>query len=255
MKDKLTFDNNVENYDRWRPRYCDKLFNEIIDYAKINSTSNVIEVGCGTGQATEAFLKSGCNLHAVECGKNLAKYTKLKYASYSNFTIHNVAFEDYDIKPNSVNLVYSATAFHWIDEYIGYRKIYNSLIKGGTIALFWNKPFVNKKDDPLHVRIQEIYKKYRPTDKEPKEDDQEVFDKRKETILKYGFSDLQFNLFHQIRIFNADDYIALLNTYSDHAAMLGDNKEKFEKEIKDAINEYDGIIKIYDTIDLYMAKK
>lgn len=254
-KDKLIFDKNVESYDKYRPRYCQELYDKIISYSNINRSSKVVEVGCGTGQATEAFLKTGCSLCAVEPGENLSKYTQYKYRNYCNLSVENIKFEDYSIEANSIDLIYSATAFHWIDECIGYKKAYDSLKEGGIIALFWNRPFVNKKDDPLHVRIQEIYKKYGETYEEPVEANESTYTVRKNTILKYGFKDCKFYLFHNIRVFNADEYIELLNTYSDHSASLGENKMLFEKEVKDAICAYGGKIKLYDTIDLYMGQK
>lgn len=41
----------------------------------------------------------------------------------------------------SLNIRYSATAFHWIPEEIGYPKVIQMLKPHGTLALFWNKPF------------------------------------------------------------------------------------------------------------------
>jgi uncharacterized protein YeaO (DUF488 family) len=53
---RKSFDSEVANYDKWRPRYCNELFNDIIEYSKLGSQKECIEVGCGTGQATEPIL-------------------------------------------------------------------------------------------------------------------------------------------------------------------------------------------------------
>lgn len=134
-------------------------------------------------------------------GDKLATYSIDKFSSYNNFNIENVSFEGYKCDPNSINLVYSATAFHWLPEKIGYSKVFDLLKSSGVIALFWNRPFVGREDDPLYKEIQSIYNKYRPSNKVLIEDDQEIYNKRIDTIKKYGFIEVEFKLFHQTRRF------------------------------------------------------
>ena len=47
----------------------------------------------------------------------------------------------------------------------------------------------------------------------------------------------------------------MLNTYSDHRAMPDDVRTRFECEIRAAIEKAGGFLKVYDTIDLYLAQK
>lgn len=72
---------------------------------------------------------------------------------------------------------------------------------------------------------------------------------------QYGFTDIQYALFYRTRTFCADEYTALLGTYSDHIAMEENVREVFFSKIKDVINHYGGSITIYDTMDLQLAKK
>lgn len=48
---------------------------------------------------------------------------------------------------------------------------------------------------------------------------------------------------------------SLLNTYSDHRALPVEVKNNFEIDMKNAIDEVGIKINIYDTIDLYLARK
>lgn len=105
---------------------------------------SLLEVGCGTGQATEPFLKTKCKVTAVELGENLASYTREKFKIYKNFNVIRSAFEDYDCDDNQFDMLYSATAFHWIPDEIGYKKAYRIIRSGGTLALFWNRPSPNE---------------------------------------------------------------------------------------------------------------
>ena len=150
MDERFTFNEDVKNYDKWRPTYCKELFNDIIQYSELNQNKKAVEVGIGTGQATLPFLMTGCYVTAIELGKNLSEYSKEKFKEYINFSIYNTSFEDFEDNDNSVDILYSATAFHWIPEDISYPKALRLLKNGGTLALFWNKPFPSQKDDLLH---------------------------------------------------------------------------------------------------------
>lgn len=257
MEEKLLFDEVVLNYEKRRPNYGTQLFTDIINYAGINDSKSIIEVGCGTGQATEPFLKAKCKVKAVEVGKNLAEFTKQKYKDYDNFEVINLAFEDYLCDFNSVDMLFSATAFHWIPAEIGYKKAYDILKNGGTIALFWNKPSVNRPGNVLHQKIQDIYDTYLPEWKYKRSnpDDTSRYISIQNTISSYGFTDIQFKLYYNTRILNSEEYIELLNTYSDHRALDEKIRIPFFEAIKAVIEEFDNNLTIYDTVDLYLAKK
>lgn len=48
MDFRKTFDTIPEKFDKWRSRYCDELFADVIDYAKIDASKSVLEIGPGT---------------------------------------------------------------------------------------------------------------------------------------------------------------------------------------------------------------
>lgn len=49
---ETTFNSVYSKYDRWRLTYVKELYDDIFDVKEINPSSNVLEVGIGTGQAT-----------------------------------------------------------------------------------------------------------------------------------------------------------------------------------------------------------
>jgi SAM-dependent methyltransferase len=256
MERKLTFNEDAANYDRWRPCYCEELFAEIIRYARPDAGKVAVEMGCGTGQATEPILKTGCTVTAVEYGENLAAFALEKFSGYENFRVQIAAFEDFACESGSLDLLYSATAFHWVPEEIGYPKAYDLLKPGGTLALFWNAPFCARPDGPAHREIQAAYaRRGEPSAESRPEDDLQLRRVRADTILKYGFVALRTHIFKRTRVFDADGYICLLNTYSDHRVRPEREKSELEADIKAAVNRFGGVLKIYDTMDLYLARK
>lgn len=255
MELKLKFNEDANNYDVFRPRYCEKLFEDIFHYSKLNGSFKVLEVGIGTGQATTPFLKLGCSVTAIELGDKLAAFSKSKFAKYNNFIIHNIEFENYIHKSNYMDLIYSATAFHWIPEEKGYKKTYESLKSDGTLALFWNSSISGVEGSDIYNEIQKVYKEHGFSSLPTSVDIKNKYIKRKKTFEKYGFVDVEVKIYNEVRELNSREYICLLNTYSDHRSLLEDIKEKFEKDIIIAINKYGGKVKIYDTIDLYLGRK
>jgi len=254
MELRLAFNEDAANYDRWRPNYVPELFRQIIDYSHLNGTGEVLEIGIGTGQATLPILRTGCHVTAIEIGEKLADYTRRKFGEFSNLNVVHGEFESFNVQSGTYDLILSATAFHWIPEETGYPKVFDLLKKSGTLALFWNHPHVNRQDDELHAKIRKIYQKYRPSDKDPGEFNESHCQKIVDKLSYYGFKNITSKLFYQTRTLLAQDYIALLNTYSDHRTLQESTKSSLEQEILSAIDQFGGKLNIYDTIDLYLAQ-
>ncbi|ADK16281.1 MULTISPECIES: class I SAM-dependent methyltransferase [Clostridium] len=252
---RLKFNEDEYNYDKYRPTYPEELFSDIINYSRISSGYEALEIGIGTGQATLPILQSGCRVTAIELGNNLTRYVKNKFKNYMNFNVINADFIEYTIKTEAFNLVYCATAFHWIPLEQGYVKVRNILKDDGTIALFWNHPFPNRQDDISNIVNRKIYNKYRPSDKEVREFNESDCQRRINELERFGFKDIIYRLYHRKRTLTSNGYIHLLNTYSDHRVLPVEVKNNFEMDMKNAIDEIGGKINIYDTIDLYLAKK
>ena len=70
MEFRRIFDTIPEQFDKYRPRYSAELFADLIAYAGISPEKSVLELGPGTGQATEPILDTGCDYHAIEIGDN-----------------------------------------------------------------------------------------------------------------------------------------------------------------------------------------
>lgn len=250
-----TFNTVYEQYEKWRPTYVEALYDDIHRYKSLNASSKLVEVGIGTGQATTPFLRKGYQITAVEYGAELAKYVSEKYGDFDNFKVVNNKFEDYPYEKDSVDLIYSASAFHWIPEEIGYSKVYEMLNSGGVFARFANHPYKDKSRDGMHEALDKVYQKYMPRTLIPHEYSMEDAKERAEIALKYGFVDIEYKLYHRTRDFTSDEYIQLLGTYSDHIAIEEERRKKFFGEIKEAIDQLGGTITIFDTISLQLARK
>lgn len=248
---RTTFNEDAFNYDQYRPCYCPPLFEAI--FKRISkSPCTVLEIGIGTGQATKPFLDAHCDVTAVELGDELTKFVRQKYQSYSNFNVFCSSFEEFDAKEESFDLIYSATAFHWIDEKVGYPKCLKLLKPNGIAAFFWNIPTAAQDDPDLFEAIQAIYQKYRPNPKPPTQTLHYLATEK--ALHHYGFKAVEVKIFQSQRILSASQYLALLNTYSDHRSLSSEIKIPFERDLK-ALIESAGTVTITDTMELYMGNK
>ena len=255
-----TFNNVAEQYEKYRPGYADDLYKAIFEYCPIKADSNVVEIGIGAGQATLPVLKTGCRLTAVEPGERFSQLCREKFNGYPTFSVINEKFEDAVFDENTVDMVFSASAFHWIPEEIGYKKVFEMLKSGGIFARFANHPFRDKGNPELSEEIDEQYRKYYSvyhgrTHCPPAEYTEKDAEQRSIIAEKYGFTDIQHHMFYRIRTFTAEEYIKLLGTYSDHIVISEPIRSEFFSKIYEAIERYGGRINIYDTMDLQLARK
>lgn len=111
---RATFNNEAELYYAVRPRYPEKLFDALVENAELQEGAKLLEIGPGTGQATEPLAKRRYDITAIELGTDLAEVARKTLGKYKNVDIITGAFEDVELLPQSFDLVYAATAFHWI---------------------------------------------------------------------------------------------------------------------------------------------
>lgn len=255
-----TFDAVAPIYEKLRPGYCPQLYQMIFDYSGVDAASNVMEIGIGGGQAAPPFLQTGCRLTAVELGENFSQLCKEKFRAYPKFQMITGRFEDADLEEGAYDLIYAASAFHWIPEEVGYSKVFSLLRPGGSFARFANHPFRGKGNPALCEEMDRIYERYyyryyQKPPKKPVEYTEEEAKRRAAIAERYGFRDIRHALFHRTRVLSAAEYRMLLGTYSDHIAIEEKIREEFFASVEKAVERRGGAIAIDDVMDLQLARK
>ena len=132
---RRTFDTAAERYDRVRPSYPKEVFDDLATLAELRTGSRILEIGCGTGQATLPLVERGFSVVAIELGANLAAIARRKLKSQPNVEVIVSPFEDWPIPAGSFDAVISANAFHWIDPTLRVKKASAALRPGGSLAV------------------------------------------------------------------------------------------------------------------------
>jgi len=256
---RLTFNEVPEEYDNLRPRYADALFMDVIQFSALDSTKKALEIGIGTGQATLPFLTIGCELTAIEIGDKLARYSREKFKAYKRFKVVNQDFESVALEENSYDLIYSASAFHWIAPEVGMSKVYRLLKTGGVFAWFSVQPAPTQ--EYIHDELEKVYEEYgryfnggkMQFDQMPEVRKHQSY--RVNAFKQYGFIEIQNKLYSGSRTLNARDYALLCSTYSDHRAIPEKERIPFLQKIEDVINNNGGEFIFKDTFLLCMGRK
>jgi ubiquinone/menaquinone biosynthesis C-methylase UbiE len=137
------FDEVADEYDRTRPMYPDALVDRACEVASLGSGDPVLEIGCGSGQLTRSLVARGLRVTAVEPGGNLIRLAGQNLAgpgsasgpASGSVEFVNARFEDAALPSGYFRAVFSASALHWVDPTVGWRKIAGVLTAGGTLAL------------------------------------------------------------------------------------------------------------------------
>jgi 16S rRNA A1518/A1519 N6-dimethyltransferase RsmA/KsgA/DIM1 with predicted DNA glycosylase/AP lyase activity len=108
------FNKTADYYDIYRQSYPVEIFNLLETKANLDSNSKLLEIGSGTGKATELLASKGHNILCIDLGEDLNKICREKLKDYKNINFYTDRFENADIRENNYDLIFSAQAFHWL---------------------------------------------------------------------------------------------------------------------------------------------
>ena|GEM_PF-105843 len=131
----LAFDAHPERYDRHRPVYPESLVERACQRAGLRADAPVLEIGCGTGQLTGSLLRRGLRVTAVEPGERLIARMPAALRSAGGVRIINRRLEDTALPQAHYRAAFAASAIHWVDPDVSWRRLADSLVDGGLLAL------------------------------------------------------------------------------------------------------------------------
>ncbi|MCI8442735.1 MAG: class I SAM-dependent methyltransferase [Provencibacterium sp.] len=255
MQFERTFDNAAKAYDESRPLYAPALYSDLFSYQPLDAGSRVLEIGLGTGKAAGPILKTGCRLTGVEPGGQLAALAEEKFRDYPNFELQNKTLQEYQCEEGCFSLIYSATAFHWIPEEYGYRRVYALLSPGGTFARFAYHAGQDRGRAALTQEIEALYSAHMPRSGEYREFTKQDAEKLARLAEGYGFIETRWYLYSVTKDFTAGQYMQLLSTYPNHMSLPEESRRALFEGIYEAIEKHGGKITVYYTMDLELARK
>jgi SAM-dependent methyltransferase len=228
-----TFESAADIYEAARPSYPERLFDDLIELAELRPGARLLEIGCATGKATRRLLERGFSVVCVELGVQLAEAARRNLAGFP-VEIHTGPFENWEGEPGAFDLVYAATAWHWLDPATRYRKAYELQRPSGYLA-FWSAQHAFPSDaDPFFTEIQEVYNAIGEGSEGtwPPPSPNQVPDEAAEIEATGLFEQIEVRRYVWETLYTADSYIALLDTFSGHITMDAPKRERLYREIR-----------------------
>lgn len=238
---KITFNTVPTLFEDVRPGYPEELIQDVLDLSGLNDGSRILEVGCGTGKATQSFAERGYELVCLDIGADLITVAKEKLKAFPNVSFVEHAFEEWE-SDRKFDLIISATAFHWVDPQVRYLKASEALKSKGFLAVFSNQHV--RKNEGFFAESQSLYDKYYAP----------LTTNRPTHATNFpgaeAFQDPIKRVYPWTQTYSSEQYIKLLGTYSGHIALPEKNKRLLFEGIVHLIEtKYDGqITKHYEAI-------
>jgi SAM-dependent methyltransferase len=155
----LPFSEVGDHYDQGRPSYPSALVDDVLEMSDPGE-SRVLEVGAGTGQATEQFARRGVEIVAIEPSASMAALARDRCAPFPNVSVLVASFEDWPTDSEKFGLLISAQAFHWVRPEVRVSRAHQCLQPSAGLALFWSHPIWQETD--LGADLAEIYQALAP---------------------------------------------------------------------------------------------
>lgn len=156
------FNEVPELYDRVRPSYPDELFTDLAAITGMDERSSVLEVGCGTGQATRSLAAFGCSVTAVEPGAELAALARQRIATFGNVKVETSTFEEWDDRGRRFDVLVAASAWHWVDPSMGWKRAHEVLYPGAWMALLGNIVVRRPGEPEVYAETADLHERFSP---------------------------------------------------------------------------------------------
>jgi SAM-dependent methyltransferase len=233
------FDEDARLYDRARPDYPAALFADLVELTGLGPGSSVIEIGPGTGQATRSLAVTGAHIVAVELGPELAAVLRENVRG-TDVQVVTGAFED--LSPSqAVDVVTSFTAWHWVDRTVRADRVLAALRPGGHLATVATA-HVRGGTVEFFAQARECYLHW-----DPATDPDEPFLAPEEMPAVVDEIDTDPRFAPAVRrryvrdiTYTADDYLAVLRTYSGHRALTPERRNGLLSDLRGLIDDQHG---------------
>jgi SAM-dependent methyltransferase len=247
---RTTFEEVPGLYDRARPGYPPQIFDDLAALAELPPEARLVEIGCGTGQATVPLAERGYAITCVELGERLAATARRKLATFPNVTVVNADFETWQPHRGGFDAVVAFSAFHWLAPDLRYTTTAGLLREHGKLGFVSTAHVLPADGDPFFLEVQADYDAVMPHDPRTTAGAEGAFysppwrlphpdaigDHSDEVVTDEIATSRRFHRVAARRylwdvIYTADDYIAVLSTYSHHRALDDEARERVVERI------------------------
>lgn len=238
------FDEVAELYDSVRPTYPDELFAELVAIAGLGEGSSVLEIGCGTGQATRSLAGLGCSVTAVEVGPGMAALARRNLSSFPKVEVETSTFEEWDDRGRRFDVLLAASSWHWVDPAVGWARAHDLLRPRGWVALLTNVVVRRRGEPEVYAATADLHDRYCPGNPNwghpPLEDELRATDAGWGTVERIEgpgtlFGPTTVRFYPQVQWFDGEGFANLLRSTSIYRTLGADVREPLLDAIAERI--------------------
>lgn len=254
VEQRFVFDQVAELYDRARPRYPDALVDDVVELSGIAARGRILEIGSGTGLATEAFARRGFRIVGLEPGSAMRAQARLRLARFAEVRLEPFTLEDWPLEAEAFDLVIAAQSFHWVAPELRFAKSAAALRKGGALAVFGNLPLDERT--PLRADLDRAYERHAPALLTPMGRGYSELTRIVQAFADSGcFGPVALRSYPWSQAYASDEYIDLMRTHSPHRMLPEDQRAALHGALREAIERHGGRAEVRYQAELYFARR
>jgi SAM-dependent methyltransferase len=213
----------------------------------------VLEIGCGTGQATVPIAKMVGKVVAVELGSDMATVCRRKVLEAGvggKVEVNEGQFEEWPLPRDDrekFDLVVAATSWHWLDTDVRMSKSADALKPGGKLAVIFMR-HVAGGTHAFFADLQSLHHHFDPSVpadfRIPEMSEIPQAEMIEEFKGSGRFEEVVVRRYEWEVEYGKEEYVDLLNTYSDHRAMPSEKRKELFRAVSELVDKkYGGKIR------------
>ncbi|MGC2783086.1 MAG: class I SAM-dependent methyltransferase [Roseiarcus sp.] len=254
MEQRFAFDEIANVYRAARPDYPEALIKDVVSYADLKRSDKILEVGCGTGQATKSFAKRGFTIVAMDPGPEMLRGAGEVLADFCNVEFLETTFEAWPATQGKFRLIVAAQSWHWVSAEVRFVKAAEALSSEGSLAIFGHVPV--GLPAPLLARFKEIYLRHTGKWDPPPEAWYLPNGPFKGWFDESGmFGPVTHKSYPWKWRHTTSSYLDFLRTKSEHRMLEPAKREEMLGELAKAIDDGGGRLTVDYETHLYIARR
>jgi SAM-dependent methyltransferase len=229
------FDRAAEDYQRTRPVCPPQLFDDLIELAGLEGGDRVVEIGCGTGQATVPLAERGLAVTGVELGSRLAAVARRRLTGFPAADVVTSSFEDWQPQEAAFDAVVAVNSLHWIDPPLRYSKPHRLLRSGGAMVEVGCSRAQPAESERFWTAVQEDYRAVGYEGRPPPPPDQ-IGPRHFPPEAGTFFAEVACRRYPFEVLYSGQDYLANLATQSGTHALGEARSAEFLTRVRDRLD-------------------